>query len=53
MDQYVDGHPPDWVEGIEDPQGICRGEPEYVLALANDHERLQCTRVYTNTQTVD
>lgn len=45
MDQYVDGHPPYWIKGIQDPQGIRRGEPKYVFALANDHECLQTTQV--------
>ena len=40
MDQYVDGRPPYWIERIEDPKGVRRGEPKYVLALANNHERL-------------
>lgn len=41
MNQNVNGHASDWVEWIQDPQRIRRREPEYVLAFANDNERLQ------------
>lgn len=43
MDQYVDGHPPYWIEWIEDPHSIRCREPKYVLALANNHECLEST----------
>lgn len=40
MDEHVDGHAPDRVERRQQPHGVRRAEPEYVLALAHHDERL-------------
>lgn len=45
MDQYVDGHPPYWIKGVEEPHGVRRGEPKYVLALADNHECLEWNKI--------
>ena len=41
MHEDVDGDAADGAEGGEHPQGVRRGEPEDVLALRDDDERLQ------------
>ena len=44
MHEDVDGDAADGAEGGEHPQGVRRGEPEDVLALRDDDERLQRQR---------
>lgn len=46
MDQYVDGHPPYWIKGVEEPHSVRRGEPKYVLALTDNHECLQRKKIF-------
>jgi hypothetical protein len=41
MNQNVDSDPPDWVEWVQNPHGICRTEPENVLSFAYHHECLK------------
>jgi len=41
MNQDVDGNPPDWVEWVQNPHGICCTEPENVLPFAYHHECLK------------
>ena len=41
MHQDVDGHATDGAERGDDPEGVVGGEPEDVLALADDDEGLE------------
>ena len=41
MHQDVDGHATDGAERGDDPEGVVGGEPEDVLAFADDDEGLE------------
>jgi hypothetical protein len=45
MNQNVYGDPPDWVEWVQNPHGICRIEPENVLSFAYHHECLKWKKI--------
>lgn len=51
VDEHVDGHPSDGVEGRQEPHGVRGTESVNVLPFADHHERL-LIKLHTHTHTL-
>lgn len=50
MHEDIDGHSPDWIERVQEPEAIGRTESEDVLAFTDDDKRLQQKNRITYTK---